>query len=125
METTYRNYTIKEDWNYCPYQLFYKFFPTSEGENDDADFDGDSYRYCGNGKWANSIQDAKEEIDTILYEQGLELLEPGKEKKNWLMVLKDKTVWMTNSAIDALEFSWRQDVILGPVGKDQPEYQFI
>lgn len=56
----YRGYTIRvEEVHYAPK---YKLFPTGN-EDDDADFDGDSYRYTGNGKWCDTIDQAKATID--------------------------------------------------------------
>lgn len=63
--TTYKSYTIDTDTNY-PYSLGqYIFYPTEQGIDHDADYDGDGYTYCGNCKWADSIEEAKELIDEI------------------------------------------------------------
>ncbi len=62
----YKGYTIEPDSSY-PYAMGrFKFYPTEEGVQDDADFDGESYKYCGNCKWADSITDAKWEIDDMV-----------------------------------------------------------
>lgn len=57
----YRGYTIEPEDHYR-----YAFYPTRQGRDDDADFDGESFVYCGNAKFASSIEDAKDEIDAIL-----------------------------------------------------------
>lgn len=65
---TYRGYTIDFD-NYRssnsrrPEFIFYL---TEEGIQHDGDSDCDGYFYCGNCKWAGSVEEAKEEIDEIL-----------------------------------------------------------
>lgn len=61
---TYKGYTIEEDHDINPYRKepMYMFYPTTEGAQHDADYDGDGYRYCGNCKWADSIEDAKDLI---------------------------------------------------------------
>lgn len=64
----YRGFTIEPTQNGCPYGG-YDYYPTEEGRDDDADFDGESYRYCGNVQFAHSIEAAKREIDDIIYEK--------------------------------------------------------
>lgn len=57
----YRGYIIEPTSNGCPYGG-YDFYPASEGRNDDADYDGESYHYTGNVGFASSIDDAKDQI---------------------------------------------------------------
>lgn len=59
----YKGYTIRRDSG------LYKFFPSADGEDDDFDLVGEDYRYCGNGKWANSVDDAKDQITSIIREK--------------------------------------------------------
>lgn len=67
--TEYKGYTIEEDHR-NPYgkECEYIFYPTSEGIQHDADYDGESFRYCGNCRWADSIDDAQIEIDELTFE---------------------------------------------------------
>src|SRR5690606_24245644 len=58
----YRGYTIEP----AEYEYGYDYYPTEEGRDDDADFDGESYRYCGNVKFAHSIDAAKDAIDDLV-----------------------------------------------------------
>lgn len=60
---TYRGYTIEScvrgyDANIGNFM----FYPTEQGVDHDADYDGESYKYCGNCRWADSIEEAKDEI---------------------------------------------------------------
>lgn len=61
----YRGFTIEQDYR-NPYsnECEYMFYPTNEGIQHDADQDGDDMVYCGNCKWAYSIDEAKDEIDS-------------------------------------------------------------
>jgi hypothetical protein len=64
----YKNFTIQEDQR-DPYGAAeYMFFPTSDGIQHDADYDGESYKYCGNCKWADSVEEAMIEIDELTFE---------------------------------------------------------
>lgn len=63
----YKGYTIqeREDTYYkgmCPFVLF----PTEQGIQHDYDYNGSGNTYCGNCKWADSIEEAKEMIDEII-----------------------------------------------------------
>lgn len=64
----YKTYTIEPDYSRIPYNKDpqYMFYPTEQGIDHDADYDGESYRYCGNCKWADSIDEAKDSIDEII-----------------------------------------------------------
>jgi hypothetical protein len=70
METNYKGYTIKEDYR-NPYsnKPEYMYFPTDIGEDHDGDYDYESgtYYYTGNCKWADSIEEAKDEIQQIVF----------------------------------------------------------
>lgn len=57
----YRGYVIEPTSNGCPFGG-YDFYPAAEGKNDDADFDGEDFKYCGNVGFASSIEDAKDQI---------------------------------------------------------------
>jgi hypothetical protein len=96
METiTYRGFEIKEDTR-NPYaqrhEVEYKFFPEGN-EDDDADYEDGSYYYTGNGKWVDSIEEAKAAID----EYWLENLSAS-------VTLKDRTA-LADGLHAALDFA--------------------
>lgn len=63
----YRGHTIQMDSTHSPYSKpQFMYFPTEEGVSHDADYDGDSYVYCGNCKWADTLEDAIDEIYEIV-----------------------------------------------------------
>jgi hypothetical protein len=68
----YNGYTIELDRESYIGQR-YMFYKTSEGIDHDADFDGESYKYCGNCKWSDSIEEAKDAIDELCWEEGLKM----------------------------------------------------
>lgn len=59
----YKNWTIEPDT-----QSWFKdghvAYPTSQGRQDDGDFDGEDWHYCGNAKFG-TIEDLKDQIDEI------------------------------------------------------------
>lgn len=57
---TYKGWTIQEDPENWTDRFI--FFPTAEGIQHDAECDENGWHYCGNCKWADSIEDAKDEI---------------------------------------------------------------
>jgi hypothetical protein len=68
----YKGYTIESDPMYNPYSKhpYFMFYRTSEGINHDADCtDGESFTYCGNCQWAESLEEAKSVIDELTYEE--------------------------------------------------------
>lgn len=62
----YKTYTIQQDYR-NPYRKEpeFMYYPTAEGISHDGDYDGESWKYCGNCKWASSIEEAKLEIDEL------------------------------------------------------------
>lgn len=67
----YKGYIIIEDWR-DPFakKPEYMFFKTSEGIQHDGDYD-EGWKYTGNCRWADSIEDAQGEIDELVgIEQG-------------------------------------------------------
>jgi len=64
----YKNYTIEEDQRNPYGTVEFMFYPSSEGIQHDGDYDGDSFKYCGNCKWADSIEEAMIEIDELTFE---------------------------------------------------------
>lgn len=60
----YKDYTIQEDYR-NPYSIKpeYMYFLTDDGVQHDGDYDGESFKYCGNCSWADSLEEAKAEID--------------------------------------------------------------
>lgn len=69
MEMEYKGYTIVEDFR-NPYgkECEYMFYHSKEGIQHDADYDGESFKYCGNCQWASSLEDAMSEIDEMTYD---------------------------------------------------------
>lgn len=63
----FNGFTIVEDYR-NPYSNTpdFMYYPTSEGVQHDADYDGESFRYCGNCKWASSLEEAINEIKEML-----------------------------------------------------------
>lgn len=62
----YKGYSIVPDFR-NPYSNVpeFMYYPTSEGVQHDGDMDEDGYHYCGNCKWAESIEEAKACIDDL------------------------------------------------------------
>lgn len=65
----YKGYTIELDYR-NPYSSKpeYMFYPTEQGIQHDADYDGEQYRYCGNCRWNTTIEDCEAEIDELTNE---------------------------------------------------------
>ena len=66
--TKYKGYTVQKDWR-NPYdnKPEFMFYKTSDGIQHDGDCtDGESFTYCGNCKWAGSLEEAKDEIDELI-----------------------------------------------------------
>lgn len=63
----YRGYTIQMD-NRNPYgKAEFMYYPTDEGISHDASCDdGESFSYCGNCRWAESLEDAIDDIFDIV-----------------------------------------------------------
>lgn len=61
----YRGYTIEPTSSACPYGG-YDYYPTEEGRDEDIDWNGNP---CGNVKYAASTEEAKDEIDDLIYEK--------------------------------------------------------
>ena len=90
MTIQYKGYTIKEDWsNPFSNKPMYKFFPTDEGEQDDADGDSEGYKYCGNGRWESSLESAKDEITVLVLEKKgpFEVRVNGKVHEFWDFII--------------------------------------
>lgn len=63
----YRGYTIQMDSTNNPYgKPQFMYYPTDEGISHDADCDGEDFRYCGNCRWADTLEDAIDEIYEIV-----------------------------------------------------------
>lgn len=67
MIVKYRTYTIEEDFR-NPYsnKPDFMYYITEQGIQHDADLRNGDLVYCGNCKWASSLQDAKDEIDELI-----------------------------------------------------------
>jgi hypothetical protein len=96
----YKGYSIQPDFrNHYNREPEYMYYPTAEGINHDADCDDDGYHYCGNCKWADSLEEAKDAIsEKIMTSQPAYLVETtvklgGFELKN---ITK---FWWINDAI--------------------------
>jgi hypothetical protein len=59
----YRGYSIEQDNTMHIDRLI--IYPTEAGIQHDCDGDSEGFRYCGNCKWADSIEEAKEIIDEL------------------------------------------------------------
>jgi hypothetical protein len=59
----YRGYSIEQDTTLHPDRII--IYPTLAGIEHDHDYNGSSYTYCGNCKWADSVEEAKEIIDEM------------------------------------------------------------
>lgn len=86
---SYKGYTIEEDYDRMPYnkEPQYMFYPTAQGVDHDMDMDSDGYRYCGNCKWADSIEEAKDLImEKIIAESDWKVKSKGGivESFSWL-----------------------------------------
>lgn len=66
----YKTYTIQPDFR-NPYSSKpeFMFYPTADGISHDADYDGENYKYTGNCKWADSVEEAKDTIDEIIFSE--------------------------------------------------------
>lgn len=63
----YKGYTIQEDYrNHYNKEPEFMFYPTEQGIQHDADGDSEGWRYTGNCKWADSIEEAKDQISEIV-----------------------------------------------------------
>jgi hypothetical protein len=56
----YRGYTIEP--SVSGYWGGFDFYPTAEGRDEDYDWDGDSWRNCGNVQHAATLDEAKDAI---------------------------------------------------------------
>lgn len=63
----YKGYSIEQDPEWCGYSDFQRIiiYPTEAGIQHDYDGDSEGFRYCGNSKWADSVEEAKEIIDEL------------------------------------------------------------
>lgn len=64
----YKGYTIQEDpdYDYSGHARLI-IFPTEAGIDHDYDMREDGgYRYCGNCKWSDSVEEAKDIIDELV-----------------------------------------------------------
>jgi hypothetical protein len=66
----YKGYTIEEDHR-NPYNKDpeYMFYPTEQGVQHDADGDSEGWKYTGNCKWTDSMEDAKDQISELVIQQ--------------------------------------------------------
>lgn len=56
----YKGFTIETD-NEFHFNGFL-YYLTAQGKDHDCDMDSDGYHYCGNVKWASTIEEAKDAI---------------------------------------------------------------
>jgi len=61
----YKSFTIQDDFSRNPYNKTPElmFYQTELGVDHDYDYDNESWKYCGNCTWTDSIEDAKSQID--------------------------------------------------------------
>jgi hypothetical protein len=69
-QTKYRGYTIEPTER--PYDKGFDFFPSDPGRDDDYDLVGEDYKYCGNVRFASTIEEAKNEIDRAIEDELIE-----------------------------------------------------
>lgn len=64
----YKGYTIEEDFDRNPYSRKpeFMFYPTEQGAQHDYDGDSEGYKYCGNCKWADDLEEAQIQIDELV-----------------------------------------------------------
>lgn len=65
----YKDFTIQEDWQPYASKPEFMFYPTSEGIQHDADGSSEGFKYTGNCKWADSIEEAKDQISEIVIQR--------------------------------------------------------
>lgn len=70
----YKGYTIQEDVE-CLFSGSLVFFPTEQGIQHDYDCEGESRRYSGNCKLADSVEEAKAFIDEFVDNELLKALD--------------------------------------------------
>ncbi len=63
---TYRGYTIEPSTSRLP---GYEYFPSDDGRNLDIDCTVDGFKFCGNIRYATTIDDAKDMIDETIMRQ--------------------------------------------------------
>lgn len=65
----YKGYSIEPD----KYSTWRKdeliIYPTADGVDHDYDWNGDNWKYCGNCKWAFSIDEAKGIVDELIFDK--------------------------------------------------------
>jgi hypothetical protein len=59
----YKGYSIEQDTTLHTDRLV--IYPTEAGIEHDYDYNGSNYTYCGNCKWADSVEEAQEIIDEL------------------------------------------------------------
>ena len=67
LKTEFMGYTIQEEDHSNPYASGsqFKYWPTHQGEQDDADCDDGVFHYCGNARWADTLEDAQDMIHDL------------------------------------------------------------
>jgi hypothetical protein len=68
MTMKYNGFLIEKDtyeFGYKEYTRFF-FWPEDQERYDEYDLVGEDWKYCGNAKWADSWQDAMNQIDEIV-----------------------------------------------------------
>lgn len=65
----YKSYSIQKDQRNPYGSVEFMYYPTEQGVQHDADYDGEQYKYTGNCAWASTIEEAKSEIDERIAEQ--------------------------------------------------------
>lgn len=65
----YKGFTIEDDIDHDVNVQRFMFYPTKQGIQHDADGDSEGWRYTGNCKWADSIEEAKDQISEIVIQQ--------------------------------------------------------
>lgn len=100
MKTEYRTYTIEPDQR-NPYaqESEWMYYPTEQGVQHDADQDGEDLVYCGNCKWADTLEEAQSEIDDLIIEEQENEIEKLKEMNLKIQDLRTQLSVMTSICI--------------------------
>lgn len=88
----YKTYTIEEDQRNPYGKPEFMYYLTEDGVQHDADYDGESYKYCGNCKWASTLAEAKDEIDEQIEED-----------------FTDEFGCIDHSALNFMERKWKEE----------------
>jgi hypothetical protein len=96
---TYKGYTIEETEEF--YRKQFMFYPTNEGEQHDGEYTENGFHYCGNCKWVDSIEEAKDSIDEKIMQ----------EYPDWKVETFGKYPIGGNTQLNITKFTWLEDAV--------------